>query len=99
MRTVAYCMSTRCQDVDANALEQYWRVSLVHGSRSNLWPKPEISYAEALADIEEQPEETFDSEKVEMLNRTMLISDSDWQTQVRTLGGFERMEKAHSKWR
>lgn len=94
MQTLALCISQRCSDeYTADILETYWRRHEVNGGRPMLEPRPSLSYANALESIKEMPTEVYIAG--EMLNKTSVISDYDWQSQWNALGLFEEVETGH----
>jgi hypothetical protein len=98
MQTLALCISEQCSDkYTADVYERYWRRNEVGGGRVVLEPKPSMSYAEALASIEEDPIEVYVSG--DPLNKTSSVSDEDWQGYLNALVLFEHIETGHQKYR
>ena len=89
--TLAYCMSTRCQDVAVWELEKYWRMN-VAGTQLNQ-PIPKANYQQTLASITTEPTDTLVIGGD--LNKTMIISHEDYEASHNAHGVFEKMEVTH----
>ena len=92
--TLAYCMSTHCQDVAVWDLEKYWNMN-VAGRHSNQ-PVPKATYQETLADVITKPNDTL--VVGEELNHTMIISDEDYRGSYNAQRMFEKMEKSNERY-
>ena len=91
LETLAYCMATHCQDVSIWDLEKYWSMN-VAGTRLDQ-PTPKASYQRTIANISMKPTDTLVIG--EALNKTMLISNEDYEASDNAHGIFERMEIKH----
>lgn len=91
LETLAYCMSTHCQDIAVWELEKYWRAN-VAGTQLNQ-PVPKASYQQALANITTEPTDTLVIG--EKLSKTMVISHEDYTSSYNAHGVFEKMEVTH----
>ncbi|KAH7158376.1 hypothetical protein DER46DRAFT_626901 [Fusarium sp. MPI-SDFR-AT-0072] len=75
LRTLAYCLSTRCADVSASKLEAYWAGQATGDKTvSAQW-----TYGAALANVTASPKRTYIAG--DTLNYTALIADADYQYQ------------------
>ncbi|KAL8953431.1 MAG: hypothetical protein Q9222_000705 [Ikaeria aurantiellina] len=92
LATLAYCISTRCQDVPLWNLERYWTMNVAGTSVDQ--PLPKATYQETLANMTTRPKDTLAVGGD--LNRTMLVPDEDYRTSYRTHGVFERVETNHA---
>jgi hypothetical protein len=99
MQTLAFCISQHCprEEFTPDVVETYWTRHLVGGARIKLYPRPKLSYAEALESIQVEPKTEYVSG--EMLNVTSLVADSDYESQVNALGLFETVEIGHGRYR
>ncbi|SCO02339.1 related to ferric reductase Fre2p [Fusarium fujikuroi] len=75
LRTLAYCLSTRCGDVSASKLEAYW-AGQATGDKT---VSAEWTYGAALANVTAPPKRTYVAG--DTLNYTALIADADYQYQ------------------
>ena len=91
LETLAYCMSTHCQDTAVWELEKYWRTN-VAGTQPNQ-PVPKASYQETLANITTEPTDTL--VLGEELNKTIIVSHEDYEASYNAHGVFEKMEVTH----
>ena len=89
--TLAYCISTHCQDATVWDLERYWTMN-VAGTLSHQ-PLPKASYQQTLATITKVPTGTLVIG--EKLNRTSIISSGDYESSYNAQGIFEKMEVKH----
>ncbi|KAL8912566.1 MAG: hypothetical protein Q9171_002430 [Xanthocarpia ochracea] len=94
LHTLAYCMSTHCQDVAVWDLEEYWNMN-VAGRHSNQ-PVPKATYQETLADVITKPNDTL--VVGEELNHTMIISDEDYRGSYNAQRMFEKMEGSNERY-
>lgn len=88
LQTLAYCISTHCQDQPFSKLENWW-VEEVAGREPNQ-PVPKISYQKALANVGQAPTSIVGEEDV--LNRTSLIDEDGWLASYNGDHGFEITE-------
>lgn len=91
LQTLAYCMSTHCQNMATWELERYWNMNAA-GKQPNQ-PVPKATYQQMLASMTMEPRDTL--VVGEDLNKTMLISDGDYRASYNAQGLFERMEVHH----
>ncbi|KAL8932296.1 MAG: hypothetical protein Q9216_006894 [Gyalolechia sp. 2 TL-2023] len=91
LSTLAYCMTTHCQQVATWKLEKYWNLNVA--GRSPNQPIPKATYERTLASINTKPNETL--MVGEELNQTMVISDEDYQGSYNAQSVFEEMERNH----
>ncbi|KAI1045092.1 hypothetical protein LB505_009378 [Fusarium chuoi] len=75
LRTLAYCLSTRCADISASELEAYW-AGQATGDKT---VSAEWTYGAALANVTAPPKRTYVAG--DMLNYTALVADADYQYQ------------------
>ncbi|KAF5606701.1 ferric reductase Fre2p [Fusarium subglutinans] len=75
LRTLAYCLNTRCADVSASKLEAYW----VQQATGDKTVSAEWTYGAALANVTAPPKRTYTAG--DTLNYTALIADADYQYQ------------------
>ncbi|KAI4244238.1 MAG: hypothetical protein L6R42_010506, partial [Xanthoria sp. 1 TBL-2021] len=94
LRTLAYCMSTHCQDVAIWDLEKYWNLN-VAGRQPNQ-PVPRATYQQTLAKIATEPKDKL--VVGEELNHTMIVSDEAYQASYNAQAMFEKMENNHEKY-
>lgn len=91
LETLAYCMSTHCQDITVWELEKYSRTN-VAGTQPNQ-PVPKANYQQTLAHITTAPTVTL--VLGEDLNKTMIISHEDYEASHNAHGVYEKMEVTH----
>lgn len=94
LQTVAWCMSTRCKDVPVSDLEQYWEINVVGDQK--VQPKPKESYQQALASVKGAPTEAMVSGNP--LNKTSLVGDDDYDSNLNALSAFESFEDSHERY-
>ncbi|KAF5627268.1 ferric reductase Fre2p [Fusarium tjaetaba] len=75
LRTLAYCLSTWCEDVSASKLEAYW----AQQATGDKTVSAEWTYGAALANLTGSPKRTYTAG--ETLNYTALTADADYQYQ------------------
>ncbi|KAF2007501.1 hypothetical protein P154DRAFT_614840 [Amniculicola lignicola CBS 123094] len=88
LQTLAWCISTHCQNVKMSKLEKYWKMNVA--GRQQVQPSPKYSYQVALARVTEPPTEIVDSEAV--LNTTSLVDEESYVASFNGDGGFEVTE-------
>ena len=91
LQTLAGCMSDHCQNMPIWDLEKYWMMN-VAGTAVNQ-PLPKATYQQTLANITAKPTDTLVAG--EDLNKTMLVSEKDFQASHNALSVFEAMEDNH----
>ncbi|KAH7473273.1 hypothetical protein FOMA001_g11892 [Fusarium oxysporum f. sp. matthiolae] len=72
LRTLAYCLSTRCADVSPSKLESYWSGQ----ATGDKTVSAEWTYGAALANVTAPPKRTYIAG--DTLNYTALIADADY---------------------
>ena len=95
LKTVAYCIYTRCEGIDNSTLEHYWRTELV--SRHNE-PQPMWSYGQSLHTALDEgiPTETLDTTyEHATLNQTVLVDYDAWLGASNHNRGFTNTEIWH----
>ena len=91
LESLAYCLSTHCQDVSVWVLEKYW-VMNVAGTSINQ-PMPKATYQQTIANMTTKPTDTLVIG--EDLNKTMIVSYEDYEKSYNAQSAFERMEIKH----
>ncbi|KAL8812217.1 MAG: hypothetical protein Q9223_001540 [Gallowayella weberi] len=92
--TLAYCISTHCDDVPVWDLEKYWSMN-VAGTQPGQ-PLPKATYQQTLAGIATNPTDTLVAGKD--LTHAMIISDEDYQENYNAQAIFEIMEDTHERY-
>lgn len=95
LQTLAYCMSTHCQDVEVWELERYWEMNVA--GRLVHQPSPNMTFQEALESISEPPTEVVPAE--EMLMSVSLVDEESYVGNFNGNFGFESNETIHSRYR
>ncbi|KAF5980140.1 ferric reductase Fre2p [Fusarium bulbicola] len=72
LRTLAYCLNTRCADISASKLEAYW----AQQATGDKTVSAEWTYGAALANVTAPPKRTFTAGNA--LNYMALIADADY---------------------
>lgn len=91
LQTLAWCLSSRCEDVPAWKLEKYWIENAV-GTLA-VQPDPKETYQQALDKIEGSPTAEYTTGS---LNQTSVVADDLWQTAYNTdtiFGDQESMQE------
>lgn len=91
LSSLAYCMSTHCHNVAVGELEKYWTMNVA--GRALDQPLPKATYQQTLANITSAPKASLI--KSEDLNRTLIVSEEDYQSSFNAQGLFEKMERRH----
>lgn len=94
LKTLAYCMSTHCQDVAIWALEKYWNMN-VAGTLPNQ-PILKATYQQTFSDMGTDPTDTLVIN--EELDKTMFVSQEDYEGSYNAQGVFEEMEGNHERY-
>ena len=94
LRTLAWCLSTRCEDVPDWRLERYWKANVA--GRKAVQPDPKESYRESVAKVTEPPTETLVSK--DPLNQTSLVSDEVYEMNLNARKSFENAEVTHERY-
>jgi hypothetical protein len=94
LQTLAWCMSTHCKDVPVWSLEEYWKMNVA--GRMEVQPDPKDTYQETLAKMKVAPTETLVNGNP--LNKTSLISEDDYLSNLNSLAGFEDSEIKHERY-
>ena len=95
LKTLAYCISTRCDGtIEAWVLEQWW-LNNVAGRAPNP-PTNKYTYQQALALVTAVPKVTLvDGDP---LNQTSLVGDDDYESNFNAQEVFEEQEILHEKY-
>lgn len=88
LQSLAYCMSTHCQDVALWDLEEYWSKYVADYEPNQATPK--ATYQQVSLNITTEPTVTL--VMGEDLNKTMLASDEDYEAAYNGMSNFEQME-------
>lgn len=91
LETLAYCMSTHCQNVPVWDLEKYWNMNIA-GTQPKQ-PVPKATYQQTLANMTTEPTDTL--VVGEDLNKTMIVSEEGYQSSYNAQSVFEEMEDHH----
>ncbi|KIW16144.1 hypothetical protein PV08_06195 [Exophiala spinifera] len=100
LQSMAVCISEKCpKDPSAKNLrdwqiEQWWQMNIP--GTAAVQPDPKETYQEALAKVQTTPEDTIISGNP--LNRTMLVSDDDYQPNWNANNAFEHGEILHERY-
>lgn len=94
LRTVAWCIHSRCEEVSMAEIEKYWELNIP--GRGRVQPLPRLSFQEALAEVSSPPTES--AAPKEILNFTAVVSDETYLGQYDTLTNFEEAEVSHSRY-
>ena len=92
LQSLAYCLSTHCQDVALWDLEEYWSKYVADWEPNQAIPKE--TYEQASQNVTTKPTETIVIG--EDLNKTMLVSDEDYEASHNAFSNFEKMETNHA---
>ena len=95
LQTMAYCISSKCEDVSKWELEKYWQAN-IPGSKA-VQPVPKWTYQQALEKVTSPPNEAMASGGE--LNQTMLVNEDDWLANWNAQDSFEEAEGKHEKYR
>lgn len=93
LQTVAYCISTHCQDVPIWKLEQWW-AKRIPGKMPHQ-PQPKQTYQETLASITTPPQNVTASD--DMLMETSLVDEDDYISNYNGNYIFEKNEVTHAR--
>lgn len=96
LQTLVYCMSTHCSGVADWKLEQYW-VMNVAGIEPGQ-PDPKETYGTTLSRVVDEPTEIYAADGGDELNKTMLVAESDYDSEFRSLTTFGNAEDTHSRY-
>lgn len=94
LQTLAWCISTRCQDIPTWELEKYW--SLNEPGNKQGQPDPRLTYQQALSKVSTPPTKLFSA--MDALNTTAVVPESVHQAQMQTLFTFETNESTHERY-
>lgn len=92
LETLAYCLSSRCQDLELWEYEKWWSIAAT-GSATAI---PKYSYAEALERVPTKPNATVVMKKA--LNVTSVTRDHDYEITWNTYGENESSQIATSRY-
>ena len=91
LQTLAYCISTHCQDVAIWDLERYWIMN-VAGTESKQ-PDPKATYQQTIGNITTKPQGILHSG--DDLHRPMIVSHQDYDMNYNAQDVFEQVEDNH----
>ncbi|OBS17645.1 hypothetical protein FPOA_09381 [Fusarium poae] len=95
LETMAWCFHTHCKDVNNSTLESVWEMDIV--GRNKIQPSPKHSYQVTLAlAYKSPPTDIVDS--VAVLNKTSLVDEAVWLSNVNADYIFEKMEVVIEKY-
>ncbi|KAF2152204.1 ferric reductase-like protein transmembrane component 4 [Myriangium duriaei CBS 260.36] len=89
LQTLAWCISSKCKDVQASTLEQYWQDN-VPGSYA-VQPSPKETYQQTLARINGTPSVVYSGSG--SLNQTSVLAEDAWFGAYNTDKVFLQQEK------
>lgn len=92
LKTVAYCIHTKCANMDNATLERYWQTELI--SRHDE-PQAKWSYQESLHHAMEDGRPTEELEEGGVLNRTVLVNEDEYIGTANGNTGFRNSEIWH----
>ncbi|KAH8588423.1 ferric reductase like transmembrane component-domain-containing protein [Bisporella sp. PMI_857] len=94
LTTLAWCIQTNCGplNIELWRLEKYWREQ-VPGAKGVI---PKWSYTESVQQISGTPSQLLN--KKEVMNVTVLVPTTSWQSQKNTLEHFAGQEMLHSRY-
>jgi hypothetical protein len=94
LETLAYCISTHCQDIDVWRLERYWEMN-VAGTAPDQ-PAPKESYQDALEKVTSVPNVTYSGSG--SLNQTSVVAAAEYNQNWNALTRFEEIEDTHERY-
>lgn len=94
LQTMAWCISTHCEDVESWRLERYWSLNIA-GIQPDQ-PLPRLSYAEALANVKTTPAKVLVSG--DSSNKTSVVREDDYLPNLNADINFPKMEVTHEKY-
>ena len=94
LQTLAYCIASHCQDIEVWDLEKYWMMN-VAGTSPNQ-PLPKASYQQTLGDMIMKPTDTVSAG--DDLNKTVAVSEKDYEASHNAEDVFENMKDNHEKY-
>jgi hypothetical protein len=94
LQTMAWCISTHCQDVTAWKLEKYWRMNIA--GRAAVQPDPKYTYQQALSRVTEPPTDVLVSG--DPLNKTSLVDEDAYTANYNADINFEAQENTHERY-
>ncbi|KAF2433849.1 ferric reductase transmembrane component 4 [Tothia fuscella] len=97
LTTIAYCMKDHC-DEEKTAVwrrEKFWYSIMVNDTGI---VKPKWDYTTSLFNVNGTPTATYNSSAGETLNKTMLISDADYEKQANFEPIFDRLEMLQARY-
>ncbi len=92
LTTLAWCMSSRCEGIEAWRLERYWRMKAA--ATSSVTERPKWTYQQSLDEVAEPPTRMVNAS--EMLDFTGVVSEEDYEFNRRANVVFEEQETRHS---
>lgn len=94
LQTLAYCISTHCQDVEPWVLERWWVVNVA--GRETVQPRPKMSYQDTLDTIVAAPSANVPAD--EMLETVALVAEDDYISSFNGDHTFEQHETLNSRY-
>lgn len=94
LTTLAWCLSSHCEDVDEWRLERYWHLKAAASYEERVTPK--WTYQQALGQIDDTPTEIVNASG--SLHFTGIVADEDYEPNRGALNYFEWQESLHSKY-
>ena len=88
--TLAYCLSTHCNDTHASVLEAFWEENAT-GDETVM---PQWTYSQSLARVDGTPTAVFDDD--ETMTQAVLVDEQGWMSDVRTISNFAANEARHA---
>ena len=96
LQSLAWCIHTHCDTAVASVpeLEKWWVLNVA--GRNTHQPVPNITYQEAVEQVETPPTEVLGEH--DMMNRTVLTDEDAFTANDNIYRVFEQMETNHSTW-
>lgn len=92
LKTVAYCIYQKCQEIDNATFEFYWQTELI--SRFDE-PQPKWSYQESLHQVFQDRIPTDVLQEDAMLHETVLVDEQSYLATANGNTGFRITETWH----
>ncbi|KAL8702615.1 MAG: hypothetical protein Q9201_004221 [Fulgogasparrea decipioides] len=94
LTTLAWCMSTKCAPyhVPTSRLEKYWEDQCT----GDPTVTPKWDYGTTLQHVDPRP--TRELTEDDTINSTLLVADSTWDVEYRTMVTFEAQERLHPRY-
>lgn len=95
LKSLSFCIAQRCGNIASWKVERWWEFNVAGRTDPDTQPKPKWSYGTALAQIAEAPTETFVQG---ILNKTSLVDEEAWQSNINAKANFEDGEVVQEKY-